>query len=91
MPKAGVHPKVVSERLGHASISITLDAYSHVLPGLQEGAAEKFERTIETDTNPNPNPVAPVRGGFVNEPGGIRTRDALIKRYKRMPTDGQQQ
>ena len=31
----GVHPKVVSERLGHASVNITLDTYSHVLPGLQ--------------------------------------------------------
>src|SRR5690606_25149602 len=30
--KAGVHPKVVSERLGHASIAITLDLYSHVTP-----------------------------------------------------------
>ena len=34
----GVHPKVVSERLGHASVNITLDTYSHVLPGLQEAA-----------------------------------------------------
>jgi len=41
MLKAGVHPKVVSERLGHANIGITLDIYSHVLPGLQEAAAEK--------------------------------------------------
>ena len=37
--KAGVHPKVVSERLGHANIGITMDIYSHVLPGLQEAAA----------------------------------------------------
>ena len=34
---AGVHPKVVSERLGHSSIAITLDTYSHVLPSMQEG------------------------------------------------------
>ena len=34
MLKAGAHPKVVSERLGHANIGITLDTYSHVLPGL---------------------------------------------------------
>ena len=32
MLQAGVHPKVVSERLGHASISITLDTYSHAIP-----------------------------------------------------------
>ena len=34
--KGGVHPKIVSERLGHANIGITLDTYSHILPGLQE-------------------------------------------------------
>jgi integrase len=38
--KAGVPVKVVSERLGHASTSFTLDVYSHVLPGMQEDAAE---------------------------------------------------
>lgn len=36
---AGVHPKVVQERLGHANISITLDVYSHVTEGLHTGAA----------------------------------------------------
>ncbi len=36
---AGVHPKVVSERLGHANIGITLDTYSHCLPALSEEAA----------------------------------------------------
>ena len=41
--KAGVHPKVVSERLGHASIGITLDTYSHVMPGMQEAAAELID------------------------------------------------
>ena len=38
---AGVHPKVVQERLGHSSINITLDTYSHVVKGLQHEAAEK--------------------------------------------------
>ena len=40
---ANVHPKVVSERLGHATAGITLDTYSHVLPNLQEEAARKIE------------------------------------------------
>jgi integrase len=48
MLKLGVHPKVVSERLGHASIQITLDTYSHVLPGLQEQAAAAFEDGLAT-------------------------------------------
>jgi len=36
----------VSERHGHASISITLDTYSHVMPGMQEEAAEKTDTTL---------------------------------------------
>ena len=36
---AGVNPKVVSDRLGHATVSMTLDVYSHVIPALQEDAA----------------------------------------------------
>ena len=42
----GVHPKIVSERLGHASINITLDTYSHVLPGLQAAAAEALDTIL---------------------------------------------
>ena len=37
-----VHPKVVSERLGHSDVVITLNLYSHVLPNVQEEAAERF-------------------------------------------------
>jgi len=37
--QAGIHPKVVSERLGHATVSITLDTYSHAIPAMQEEAA----------------------------------------------------
>ena len=36
--RAGIHPKIVSERLGHSTVGITLDTYSHVLPGMQEDA-----------------------------------------------------
>ena len=39
---ADVNVKVVSERLGHAKIQITLDTYSHVLPTMQKKAAEKL-------------------------------------------------
>ncbi len=38
----GEHPKIVSERLGHATVGITLDTYSHVLPGLQAAAADRL-------------------------------------------------
>ncbi|MEX1253318.1 MAG: tyrosine-type recombinase/integrase [Dehalococcoidia bacterium] len=43
---AGVHPKVVSERLGHATVSITLDTYSHSIPALQEQAAEQVAALV---------------------------------------------
>ena len=46
MLKQGVHPKIVQERLGHASIQITLDTYSHVAPGLQQAAAESFDKLL---------------------------------------------
>jgi len=40
---AGENPKIVSERLGHANITLTLDTYSHVLPDMQQGASDKLE------------------------------------------------
>jgi len=46
MLKQGVHPKITQERLGHASIQLTLDTYSHVAPGLQEAAAAGFDKMI---------------------------------------------
>jgi hypothetical protein len=39
---AEVHPEVVQERLGYATISITVDTYSHVIPTLQRAAADLF-------------------------------------------------
>lgn len=46
MLKQGIHPKIVQERLGHASIQMTLDTYSHVAPGLQEVAAKRFDELV---------------------------------------------
>jgi integrase len=42
--EAGIHPKVISERLGHATIAITLDTYSHAIPAMQEDAAPRSRR-----------------------------------------------
>ncbi len=42
----GVNPKIVSERLGHAKVSTTLDVYSHVLPGMQEEAARRIDAAL---------------------------------------------
>jgi integrase len=46
MLKLGIHPKVVQEGLGHSSIQITLDRYSHVASGLQEAAAKRFDEGL---------------------------------------------
>jgi integrase len=48
MLQQNVHPKVVSERLGHSSVGITLDTYSHVLPSLQAQAAASLECLLAT-------------------------------------------
>lgn len=45
--RAGVHPKIVSERLGHAGVGITLDTYSHVLPGMQKQAMLQLEASLQ--------------------------------------------
>ena len=47
--RAGIHPKVVSERLGHATVAITLDTYSHAIPALQEEAAERIAGLVFAD------------------------------------------
>ncbi|HWB66182.1 MAG TPA: tyrosine-type recombinase/integrase [Mycobacteriales bacterium] len=46
--QAGIHPKVVQERLGHAQISVTLDTYSHVTPALDREAATTVAALLET-------------------------------------------
>ena len=42
----GIHPKIVQERLGHSDISLTLNTYSHVIPTMQEEAAEKMDEIL---------------------------------------------
>lgn len=50
MLKQGVHPKIVQERLGHSTISTTLDTYSHVAPGLQQAAAKGFDDILKRES-----------------------------------------
>lgn len=47
----GVHPKVVQERLGHASIQLTLDTYSHLLPSMQDDAASIIDTAMRKALN----------------------------------------
>jgi integrase len=89
MLKAGVHPKIVQERLGHGSIAITLDTYSHVVSGLQEAAAQRFEGTLDGEvlkiltkpldqTEECRQNVGKLRG-TESEPRRTRTSNQLIK------------
>jgi hypothetical protein len=71
---AGVPAKVMSERLGHATIAVTMDIYSHVLPGLDREAADTVARLIlggssavsESSVN---KPLASGRSGEVGQDG----------------------
>ena len=56
--KAGVSPKIVSERLGHSTVGITLDVYSHVLPGMQREAAQKIDFALRKAMKEQNRPVA---------------------------------
>jgi len=44
---ADIHPKIVSEALGHSSVAFTLDVYSHLVPGLQEAAGKRLDELLE--------------------------------------------
>jgi integrase len=47
MLAAGIHPKIAQERLGHSSVGITLDLYSHVLPGMQAEAVSRVDAVLQ--------------------------------------------
>ena len=58
---AGINPKVVQERLGHANVQITLAMYSHVMPGLQDEAAAQVSALIRAAKDPRVAPLRMVR------------------------------
>jgi integrase len=55
MLKIDVHPKIVQERMGHSNIQVTLDTYSHIVPGLQEKAAKRFDEALGNTYNESEN------------------------------------
>jgi Phage integrase family len=59
----GVHPKIASERLGHSKVGITLDLYSHVIPGMQEDAAAMVDAALKAAAQKRkPNGSNPTAG-----------------------------
>jgi integrase len=78
--KAGVHPKVVQERLGHSSITTTLDIYSHTVPGLQKAAAERLDALLPQQTEKeNVGKMSAEDRKVERRPCRSRTCDTLIK------------
>ena len=76
----GVHPKIVSEMLGHASVTLTLDTYSHVIGGLQKAAMRRLDDILQGEIRMNEsvsNPLA-EKGDLNGASGESRTRDQLF-------------
>ena len=94
MLNAGVNPKVVSEMLGHTSVAITLDRYSHVIPTLQEDAVRRLDQVLSVTRigvrtgvrrtpRPRKSPDSRSESGLDGEIGTayrIRTGDLRLER-----------
>jgi len=87
--KAGVHPRIVQERLGHSSIATTLDIYSHTVPGLQKAAAERidalFPKMVQEE---NVGKMSAEGEGVECRPYRSRTCDTLIKSKRHLTHKG---
>ena len=68
--------------MGHASVTFTMDTYAHVMPGMQESAAEQLYRLVlpEISGTENVAKMLSKRGGVESEPHRNRTCNLLIKR-----------
>lgn len=64
MLMAGIHPKIVSEMLGHASVAFTLDIYSHVTPTLQQAAMKRLDEVLGPELAENQNVCNQPRFSF---------------------------
>jgi integrase len=74
---AGVHPKVVSDMLGHASVAFTLDTYSHVIGGLQKSAMLKLDEMLNSKLaqTENISKILAENGDLDSASGESRTHD----------------
>jgi len=78
--KAGTHPRVVQERLGHSSIATTLDIYSHTVPGMQKAAAERLDTLLpKIEEIENVGKMSAEGDEVERRPYRSRTCDTLIK------------
>ena len=76
MLSAGVHPKIASERLGHSKVGITMDLYSHVIPGMQEDAAPRVDRDLEDVINKRTKTIGYQKGS--NRPFSRSAKSEIV-------------
>ena len=89
---AGEHPKVVQELLGHSSVQLTLDTYSHLLPDmkLKERAAARLEAILGSDENCGPNcgpteaNIPAVSKNTQNHSGNVVSREGIEPSTRRL-------
>ena len=79
--KAGISAKVISERLGHASVAFTLQTYGHVIPGMDKDAAATVADLILTSTQKGPGTVVPGPSANKTANNGPQS-DASIEEVK---------
>jgi len=80
--KAGTHPRIVQERLGHSSIVTTLDTYSHTVPGLQKAVAERLDALLpKMQLEENVGKLSAEDREIKRRPYRSRTCDTLIKSH----------
>ncbi len=83
--RALVHPRVVQERLGHSSIQVTLDVYSHAVPALQGDAAARFAEIVdqveESETRGVVNNWQQMSARPVTSHPGQRAKPALTSSF----------
>jgi integrase len=59
--QGGAHPKLVQDLLGHSTVTLTLDTYSHVMPALHLEATRRLDEVMRSRTGQLPNPDVPSR------------------------------
>ncbi len=74
---AGAHPKAIQSRMGHSSISVTLDRYGYLFPELDEAIAEAFGRSLHEATERRSRVV--LRGDF----GAVDSPNPIVSKVPR--------
>jgi hypothetical protein len=75
--------KVISERLGHATVATTLDVYSHVIPGMDELAANTVAGLILGDGPANRTAERPIDKPVTSQPSSVERREEVEARRSR--------